>query len=322
MLSQRLVDELAELRDGTTILSNDPPKVALIRRRHRPFAPGATLLWPPCYTQEPLIYDIYANRYVESTSPLSSLTSETHYDVEESNPRIATNGQELLHSSPTNHHLYFGSPYQGHPPAALDCDVISEQRLLNSEPKTQSKSKYISHIIGEDDFFNPFSYNISCDDEGDVRGIDTVHGIIFAPAPRIPTAAALVNFEIIAHTAMVQAPENVFEKAAGYPKFSKPAKSEWPHLGHSSKEEPRPWTVFVEEDEDQISTAPSHQSASEQGDVTGPHTDFLANMITLLYMRPGPFKDEMMKQFWMWSELGATSSGPLTRRLSMRCLFP
>ncbi|KAG6907982.1 hypothetical protein DXG01_006638 [Tephrocybe rancida] len=313
-VDQQLVDDLADLREGTTIVGNDPADVALFRRMQPLTAPGATLPWPPLYAAEPMVYDFYADRYVEeSPSSPSSLASEPQ-SLFDCNPgSIATETEAT--SSPIAPHLNFGSPYQGHSPTALDPSILLDHRSLTFQPKSSPpSSKIVSHVVGENSPFDPFSYEILYPGNiNEVRSIDMARGTIYAPVPRVPTAAALANFEIMALVAMVPEPDAVFENRpdllAGNDK--KRLDSALLNTVHESSAQPQHWPVFVKEDAG-ITVPFAQRSPSGNSDVlyeTGPQIDLVSEMVFLLSMVPGPLKDEKMKQSWSSSGSSSASNG-------------
>ncbi|KAG6844933.1 hypothetical protein H0H87_002266 [Tephrocybe sp. NHM501043] len=316
----RLNSDLADLRDGTKIVGNDTAEVARIKQPL--FAPGTTLSWPPQYAPKPSKYGIWADRYREQpVSPMSSSVSESHSEVEESSASVILIEEEQR--SCTHPHIHLSSPYQGHPPAALDVEVITELRLLDAASKAheQPAFKSIFRLIGEEHPFDPL-YNDPCaHGESGVRSIDTANDTIYAPVPRVSTAAALVNFEVVAMTAILPpAPTNVFEKraekAAVNDKNSTSTIFTDSRLSVKTAKKPsenvRPWTVFIEPDdeEDEIATPPQQLFKDTRVIYETPtRVDLLSDILALLSMAPGPSKNEGMKQVWNSSASGIPDSG-------------
>ncbi|KAG6897942.1 hypothetical protein C0992_008690 [Termitomyces sp. T32_za158] len=183
-LSQQLIDDLAELRRNTTIVGRNPAEEALCRLMRPLFEPGASLAWPPA----PHTYDCPDRYSEESNSPSVSFTSQPNGHW---NERVSPG---YLHSQP---HSYDGPYYS---------PVFRPQ---NAAPAPAPR--IISHIIGEDDPFNPFSYDIVLEDKNQ-RKVETPNGTIFAPVPQLQTAAALASFEALA---MALAAEGAVEKEPG-----------------------------------------------------------------------------------------------------------
>ncbi|KAG6829016.1 hypothetical protein H0H92_005923 [Tricholoma furcatifolium] len=174
----------------------------------------------------------------DSSSSSSSLLSEPRSNDLDACETVAT----------------FGSPYQGHPPAPLEPSVLDSYH-----------SGYIPHIIGEDDPFNPFSYDIKYVGEGIARTIKTPTGIIVAPVPRKPMEAALRNFEAIAMRATLPGNEHPDDKPA--PPAQQRESLEYPEVIYE----------------------------------TGRRMDLVTDMVSQLSLAPGPLKEEMSK---MWQDAG------------------
>lgn len=155
------------------------------------FEPSASLSWPPA----PHKADSHPDRYSEElSSPSVSFTSRRSGHSNERSSVVES--PELLRSPPR----FYVEPYRS--------SFFQSQSLA---PALAPVRRIIPHIIGEDDPCNPFSYNLDCDlQDKNERNVDTPNGMIFAPVPQLPTAAALANFEATA--AMVSTMEGVVEK--------------------------------------------------------------------------------------------------------------
>ncbi|KAG6859470.1 hypothetical protein C0995_008174 [Termitomyces sp. Mi166 len=294
MSSQQLINDLAELRENATIISRNPAEEARSRIMRPFFEPGASLPWPPIYPPAPLKYDFYADHYSEeSSSPSLSSTSELS-DLVNWNAHASVAGSSVFLRSPT------------HPQS---CPGSSAHHSPAFQPKAPSPSpRILPHIIGEDDPFNPFSYDLFFEDKN-VRSIDTPEGRIFAPVPKLPTAAALANFEIIALAAMVPAVEEVVEKE---PFTNKDCYGMFPNEKNSGSMSSRKEAAPPSKENFSASLAPIQQSNVEHGDVlyeTGPkpQVKLVREMMALLSLEPGPLEDEKMKQ--LWGSNGQDASG-------------
>ncbi|KAG6883981.1 hypothetical protein C0993_002310 [Termitomyces sp. T159_Od127] len=282
----QLINDLAELRESTTIIHNEP---AARYRLTRPFfEPEASLPWPPTYPPAPLRYDFYGYGDCpseESSSPSLSVASE---------PSKLSNRNDYV--------AVAESP-------SLSCELSPWFNQVS--PVFQSKApsparKVITHIIGEDDPFNPFSYDITFEDK-DTRNIDTCSGKIFAPIPKLPTAAALANFEAMALEAMMPAVKNVIKTESSSNKngtvFSDDETS--PSLFFSKETTP-----IQKESRQAPAVARVQESITDDSEVlyqTGPKPQarLVDDMISLLSLEPGPFKYKKMTQLWIANGQGA-----------------
>ncbi|KAH0588356.1 hypothetical protein H2248_004211 [Termitomyces sp. 'cryptogamus'] len=298
LLSQQLIDDLAKLRDNTTIVGRDPAEEARYRLKRPFFEPNFLLPWPPVHSPPPLKYDFYADRYSEeSSSPSLSTTSEPSNSLENWDECVSVADAQALLRSPTHHRVY--------------SDSLSHLNHGSSvfKPKAPSPApRIIPHIIGEDDPFNPFSNDLVFEDKN-ARSIDTPEGKIFAPVPKLSTAAALANFEAIALAATMPAVEGVVEKELFPSKNYADSSYDWISRSmYSSKEVAAPSKENLP-----ASATPFQQPNAGHRDVlyqTGPkpQVQLVNDMIALLSLKPGPLKDEKMKQLWKSNGQGTSGN--------------
>ncbi|KAG6897508.1 hypothetical protein C0992_000938 [Termitomyces sp. T32_za158] len=290
-LNQQLISDLAELRESTTIIDHDPAGRAQYRLTRPFFKAEALLPWPPICPPTPLRYDFYSDGLSEeSSSPSLSVASQPS-EIANQNRYVA------VAESPS-----------------LLCDLVP--RFNRRSPVFQSKApsparKAMSHIIGEDDPFNPFSHDLIFEDKY-TRSIDTLDGKIFAPMPKLPITAALANFEVIALEAVLPAAKSVIKTdptSNNETAFSDDETSSL--LSFSTDSAP-----LLKESRQAPAMARIHQPDTDVGEIlyqTGPkpqvQVKLVDDMISFLSLESGPHKSEKMRQLWLpYSHDAARSS--------------